>query len=219
MRAIADLAERYAGGVADITVRQNVQLHWLTIKDIPDVLETLFETGLTSMATCGDVTRNVTGCPLAGLHAHETLDASPLVEEVTSLLVNNPDFYNLPRKFKISISGCPDWCSILTINDLAFTRPLREHQGKKEAGFSVRVGGGLSTEPHLAVRLNAFVPWKQVIPVCQAVAEIFREADALRENRERAPPEVPVSSARVDRGIVPAGTGAAARLHTRSRRC
>jgi sulfite reductase (ferredoxin) len=186
LRALAELSEKYAAGIADITVRQNIQLHWITIKDLPQVLETLFETGLTSMATCGDVTRNVTGCPLAGLHAHELCDASPLVEEVTRLLVNNPDFYNLPRKFKISISGCPDWCSYPEINDLAFTPATREHDGKKEAGFSIRVGGGLSTEPHMAVRLNAFVGWEQVIPVSKAVSEIFRDADALRENRERA---------------------------------
>ena len=186
LRAVAGLAEKYAGGIADITVRQNIQLHWITIKDLPQVLQTLFDTGLTSLATCGDVTRNITGCPLAGLHAHELCDVSPLVEEAVQLLVNNPDFYNLPRKYKISISGCPDWCSYPEINDLAFTPVLRERDGKSEVGFSIRVGGGLSTEPHLAVRLNAFIRWEQVIPVTKAVSELFREADVLRENRERA---------------------------------
>ncbi len=186
LRAIAGLADNYAGGIADITVRQNIQLHWLTIKDLPNVLQTLFDTGLTSMATCGDVTRTITGCPLAGLHAHELCDASPLVEEVTQHLVNNPEFYNLPRKYKISISGCPDWCSYPEINDLAFTPAVRERDGKTEAGFSVRVGGGLSTDPHLAVRLNAFVRWDQVVPVTHAISQLFREADVLRENRERA---------------------------------
>jgi len=186
LRAVAELTEKYAGGIADITVRQNIQLHWITIKDLPQVLETLFETGLTSMATCGDVTRNVTGCPLAGLDAHELCDASPLVEEAVQLLVNNPDFYNLPRKFKISISGCRDWCSYPEINDLAFTPAVRETDGRQEAGFSVRVGGGLSTEPHMAVRLDAFVRYGQVLAVTRAVSELFREADLLRENRERA---------------------------------
>jgi sulfite reductase (ferredoxin) len=186
LRGIAGLAEKYAGGVADITVRQNIQLHWITIKDLPEVLETLFKTGLTSMATCGDVTRNITGCPLAGLDAHELCDAAPLVDEVTSLLVNNPDFYNLPRKYKISISGCQDWCAYPEINDLAFTPVVREQAGKKEIGFSLRVGGGLSTDPHLAVRLNAFVPWNQVVPVSKAVSELFRDASVLRDNRERA---------------------------------
>jgi sulfite reductase (ferredoxin) len=186
LRAIAGLSEKYAGGIADITVRQNIQLHWITIRDLPEVLQTLFDTGLTSMATCGDVTRNVTGCPLAGLDANELCDASPLVEEVTNLLVDNPDFYNLPRKFKISISGCQDWCSYPEINDVAFTPATRELNGKREVGFSIRVGGGLSTEPHLAVRLNAFVRREQVVSVTKAVSELFRDADALRENRERA---------------------------------
>jgi len=186
LRAIAGLAEKYAGGIADITVRQNIQLHWITIKDLSEVLQTLFDTGLTSMATCGDVTRNITGCPLAGLDAHELCDASPLVDEVTQMLVDNPDFYNLPRKFKISISGCQDWCSYPEINDLAFTPVVRDIAGKREVGFSIRVGGGLSTEPHLAVRLNAFVRWEQVIPVAKAVSELFRDASVLRENRERA---------------------------------
>jgi sulfite reductase (ferredoxin) len=186
LRAISGLAEKYAGGIADITVRQNIQLHWITIKDLPEVLQTLFDTGLTSMATCGDVTRNITGCPLAGLDAHELCDASPLVDEVAQMLVDNPDFYNLPRKFKISISGCQDWCSYPEINDLAFTPAVREVAGKREVGFSIRVGGGLSTEPHLALRLNAFVRWEQVIPVTKAVSELFRDANVLRENRERA---------------------------------
>ncbi|HEY2498837.1 MAG TPA: nitrite/sulfite reductase [Candidatus Angelobacter sp.] len=186
LRAIAGLTEKYAGGIADITVRQNIQLHWITIKDLPDVLQVLFDTGLTSIATCGDVTRNITGCPLAGLDSHELCDASSLVDEVTQLLVDNPDFYNLPRKFKISISGCQDWCSYPEINDLAFTPVVREQGSKREVGFSVRVGGGLSTEPHLAVRLNAFVRWEQVIPVTKAVSELFRDANVLRENRERA---------------------------------
>jgi len=186
LRAIADLSEKYARGSADITVRQNIQLHWVTIEDLPAVLQGLFDVGLTSMSTCGDVTRNITGCPLAGLDAHELCDASPLVHQAEQLLMDNPEFYNLPRKYKISISGCRDWCAYPEINDLAFTPAVREANGKKEIGFSVRVGGGLSTEPHLAVRLNAFVRWEQVIPVAKAVTELFREADLLRENRERA---------------------------------
>jgi sulfite reductase (ferredoxin) len=180
--AIANLAERYARGVADITVRQNIQLHWIRIEDLPEIMDTLFRCGLTTMSTCGDVTRNITGCPLAGVNADELCDASPLIHQASDLLVGNPDFYNLPRKYKISISGCRDWCSYPEINDLAFTPAVRDG----EIGFSLRVGGGLSTEPHLAVRLNAFVRQQQVIPVLKAVSEIFREADPLRENRERA---------------------------------
>ncbi len=186
LRAIASLSERYARGSADLTVRQNIQLHWITIEGLANVLETLFDAGLTSRSTCGDVTRNITGCPLAGLDAHELCDASPLVLAADQLLAGARDFYNLPRKYKISISGCRDWCSYPEINDLAFTPVERETDGKREVGFSLRVGGGLSADPHLAVRLNAFVRWDQILPVTKAVSELFRDANGLRENRERA---------------------------------
>ncbi|HET6933632.1 MAG TPA: nitrite reductase, partial [Candidatus Angelobacter sp.] len=97
VRAIALAAERYAKGVADITVRQNVQLHWVRIEDIPDLLELLWRAGLTTMGACGDDTRNITGCPLAGVDANEIVDASPLVQELNRFFVGNADFYNLPR--------------------------------------------------------------------------------------------------------------------------
>jgi sulfite reductase (ferredoxin) len=186
LRTIADLSERYARGLADITVRQNIQLHWITIEDLPDVLQALFDAGLTSRSTCGDVTRNITGCPLAGLDAHELCDASSLVFQADQMLAGAEEFYNLPRKYKISISGCRDWCSYPEINDLAFSAAVRESNGQKEIGFSIRVGGGLSTDPHLAVRLDAFVRWEQVLPVAKVVSEIFRDSAGLRENRERA---------------------------------
>jgi sulfite reductase (ferredoxin) len=186
LRTVADLSEKYARGSADITVRQNIQLHWIRVEDLPDILEALFDARLTSMGTCGDVSRNLTGCPLAGLDANEVVDASPLLFEATQMLVGNPEFYNLPRKYKVSISGCRDWCCYPEINDLAFTPAVRELDGSRETGFSVRVGGGLSADPHLAVRLNAFVRWDQVLPVVRAVSEIFRDAGVLREHRERA---------------------------------
>jgi sulfite reductase (ferredoxin) len=185
-RAIADLAERHARGVADITVRQNVQLHWVTLESLPDVVASLRDAGLTTVGACGDVARNVTGCPLAGLDAHEFCDASPLALEIDRQLGGNPEFYNLPRKFKISVTGCRSWCNYPEINDIGFTPVTRRRTAGVETGFSVRVGGGLSTDPHLAVRLNAFVRWNQVAPVARGIAEVFREANVLRENRERA---------------------------------
>src|SRR6185437_15946511 len=94
--------------------------------------------------------------------------------------------YNLPRKFKITATGCRSWCSYPEINDVAFTAVERTRLNRKESGFSLRVGGGLSSDPHLGVRLNCFVPYEQAIAVARAVAEVFRGASALRENRERA---------------------------------
>jgi len=183
VRAIAHVAERYARGSADITVRQNIQLHWVTIEDLPEVLDTLWRVGLTTMGSCGDDVRNITGCPLAGVDDDEVYDASPLVADANQHFVGNPEFYNLPRKFKICITGCHVRCSYPEINDVGFTAVRRNGN---EIGFSLRVAGGLSTEPHLARQLDAFVLPNQVLPVLRAVASIFRDSDGLRENRERA---------------------------------
>ncbi|MGA7629468.1 MAG: nitrite/sulfite reductase [Terriglobales bacterium] len=186
LRAIAELTRRYAHGIADITVRQNIQLHWVTIEQLPDVLEALARVGLNTMSACGDVTRNVTGCPVAGVDADEICDASPLALEAARLLSGNSDFYNLPRKFKISIAGCRVWCPYPEINDIGLTATTRVLRGAPEVGFSLRVAGGLSTEPYLAARLNAFVRWNQVLPTIKGIAELFRDSDVLREHRERA---------------------------------
>ena len=186
LRAIADLTRRYANGIADLTVRQNIQLHWVTIESLPEVLDGLWQVGLNTTGACGDVTRNVTGCPVAGVDADEIVDASPLVLEASQLLAGNAEFYNLPRKFKMSITGCRAWCPYPEINDVGLTAQTRRANGKDEIGFSLRVAGGLSTEPYLAARLNAFVRWNQVLPVVKGIAELFRDSDVLREHRERA---------------------------------
>jgi len=185
-RMIADLSEQHGRGVADLTVRQNVQLHWVAIESLPDVLERLWSVGLTTTGACGDVARNITGCPLAGLDGHEIVDASPLALEIDRQLGGNSEFYNLPRKFKISITGCRSWCSYPEINDVGLTAITRQRGGRTEIGFSLRVAGGLSTDPHLGVRLNAFIQWDQVIPVVRGVAEIFRANEVLRQSREKA---------------------------------
>ncbi|HEY4909462.1 MAG TPA: precorrin-3B synthase, partial [Methylomirabilota bacterium] len=181
---IADLAERFARGVADITVRQNIQLHWVRIEDLPAIIQGLSEVGISTLGSCGDVTRNVTGCPVAGVDADEIADASPLVEATTAMLNGSPEFYNLPRKFKVSITGCRVWCSYPEINDVGLTALRHPYTGL--TGFSVRVGGGLSTDPHLSKRLDAFVPWQQAPAVVKGIGEIFRDSDVLRQSREKA---------------------------------
>jgi len=186
LRTIAELTQRHARGIADLTVRQNIQLHWVTIEALPEILEALWQCGLNTMGACGDVTRNITGCPVAGVDADEICDASPLALAATQMLVGNPDFYNLPRKFKISITGCRVWCAYPEINDIGLTAIPRTLNGQPETGFSLRVGGGLSAEPYLAARLDAFVRWNQVAPVIKGIAELFRESSQLREHRERA---------------------------------
>ena len=182
LRTIGELTLKYARNLADITVRQAIQLHWLTIESLPGIVEALDAVGLSPRGACGDVVRNVTGCPLAGVDADEAFDASPVALEASRLLSANPDFYNLPRKFKIGITGCPSWCNHPEINDVALT-PARS-AGRN--GFSLRVGGGLSREPHIAVKLDAFLLPEQTPRVIQAVAELFRDQQELRESRERA---------------------------------
>jgi sulfite reductase (ferredoxin) len=186
LRTISDITRRYANGIADLTVRQNIQLHWVTIETLPEVMEGLWQVGLNTMGACGDVTRNVTGCPVAGVDHDEIIDASPLVLEASKLLAGNAEFYNLPRKFKISVAGCRSWCSYPEINDIGLTAITRTVGGKPEVGFSMRVGGGLSTDPYLGARLNAFVRYEQVLPAIKGVAELFRDSEVLREHRERA---------------------------------
>lgn len=186
VRAIAEVSSKYARGLIDITVRQNIQLHWVRIEDLPALLEQLWRAGLTTMGSCGDDTRNITGCPLAGVAADEVFDPSSLALELNRYFVGNAEFYNLPRKLKISLTGCQAWCSYPEINDVGLTGLLRRRNGYDERGFSLRVGGGLSTQPHLGLRLNAFVGWNQVVPVVKAVAEIFHDSDILRQSREQA---------------------------------
>ncbi len=186
LRTIAELTRQHARNLADITVRQNIQLHWLTIESLPEIVDALTTVGLSPKGACGDVSRNVTGCPLAGIAADEIVDASPLALELAGLLTANPEFYNLPRKYKVSITGCPSWCSYPEINDIGLTAVRRTLDGKVEAGYSIRVGGGLSNEPHLGVRLNVFLHPEQVAPVVRAVTELFRDQQMLRESRDRA---------------------------------
>jgi len=182
LRMIGELTRKHARNLADITVRQNIQLHWLTIESLPEVVDALSAVGLSPKGACGDVVRNVTGCPLAGVAADEIIDSSPLALEIAELLTANPDFYNLPRKFKISVTGCPSWCTHPEINDIGLTAV----RWGDEVGYSLRVGGGLSADPHLAVRLDAFILPHQAVAVIRAITEIFRDQQGLRESRDRA---------------------------------
>jgi sulfite reductase (ferredoxin) len=186
IEVIADIAAQHGRDLVDITVRQAIQLHWLTIEALPEIIERLDAAGLSPKGACGDVVRNVTGCPLAGLDADEVLDASPFALAAAGDLNGNADLYNLPRKFKVSITGCSVWCSYPEINDIGLTPAVRLNGNNREVGFSLRVGGGLSADPHLGVRLNAFVQQDQVAAVVRKITELFRDQQGLRESRDRA---------------------------------
>jgi sulfite reductase (ferredoxin) len=176
------VSKEYGRDLADITDRQNVQFHWITIEDIPAIWERLEEVGLSSQQACGDVPRNILGCPVAGLDASEVLDASAVLRATEEVATSREDLVNLPRKFKTSISACANQCTAHEVNDVAFVG-VRGPGGRP--GFDLWVGGGLSTNPMLGQRLGAFVPPEQVPEVWAGVAGLFRDY-GYRRLRSRA---------------------------------
>ncbi len=182
-RVIGSLSERFARGTADITVRQNIQFHWVPAEKLPEIFNELSSVGLTSMGACGDDTRNITTCPIGGLDPNPDNDFGDLVEEANRELNGNPVFFNLPRKFKITFCGCSSECTYPEINDVGIT-PVVHDDGRK--GFHIQVAGGLSTRPHFAVPLHVFLSRTQILPVLKGIAMLFRDREELRQKRERA---------------------------------
>ena len=172
LRVVGQIAVDFGRDVADVTDRQNVQFHWIRIEDVPEIWERLEAVGLGTTEACGDTPRVILGCPLAGVDADEVLDATPQVEAVAARFVGDPAFSNLPRKFKSSISGCGVHCGNHEINDIAFVGVQHPELG---AGYDLWVGGGLSTNPKLAVRLGTFVPPERVEEVWAGVCSVFRD--------------------------------------------
>jgi sulfite reductase (ferredoxin) len=183
LRVISDISVKYARGTADVTDRQNIQLHWIEIESVPAIWEALEAVGLSTTEACGDTPRVIMGCPLAGLDSDELTDATPEIDAVTDEYVGDPAFSNLPRKFKTSISGCAAQCTHHEINDVAFAAVRHPETG--EIGYDLWVGGGLSTNPMIAKRLGAFVRPRQVPEVWAAVASVFRDY-GYRRLRHRA---------------------------------
>ena len=183
LRVIGELTKKYARNLADITVRQCIQLHWLTIESLPEVVDALIAIGLSPIGACGDVVRNVTGCPLAGVAADELIDAVAAGRgDFASCSAAIRSFTICRANSKSASPAAPRGARTRR----STTSPLPQRNFNGQIGYSLRVGGGLSKEPHLAVRLNAFVLPEQAVRVARAVAEIFREQQGLRENRAQA---------------------------------
>jgi sulfite reductase (ferredoxin) len=172
LRVVGEIATEYGRDVADVTDRQNVQLHWIRIEDVPEIWRRLEEVGLHSTEACGDSPRVIIGCPLAGVDADEVLDASGVIAAVADRYLGDPAYSNLPRKFKTSISGCVTHCSNHEINDIALVGVVHPELGP---GYDLWVGGGLSTNPKLAVRLGVFVEPARVLEVWEGVISVFRD--------------------------------------------
>jgi sulfite reductase (ferredoxin) len=182
LRVIAYISRRYARGTADVTDRQNIQLHWIEIENVPDIWEALESVGLSTTEACGDTPRVILGCPLAGIDADEIIDGTAEIAAITSQYVGDAAFSNLPRKFKSAISGCAAQCAIHEINDVAFVGVVN---GQGETGYDLWVGGGLSTNPMIGKRLGAFVRPDQAVEVWAGVIGLFRDY-GYRRLRHRA---------------------------------
>lgn len=183
LRTIADLADEHGRGLADITVRQNFQLHWVRIESLPDILNNLHDVGLSTIEACGDCVRNIINCPVSGVDVNELYDTTALVQQVNDFFVNNRDFSNLPRKFKIAITGCAVRCVYPEINDIGLFAVRDDERGG--ISFRARIGGGLSTQPRFSKDLGILVAPDEVVDLCAAVAAVFRD-EGNRANRKKA---------------------------------
>ncbi|WFE26920.1 nitrite/sulfite reductase [Solwaraspora sp. WMMD791] len=180
LRTIADISQRYARDTADITDRQNIQLHWIRVEDMPAIWKALEDVGLQTTEACGDCPRIVLGSPVAGVAAAEKIDPTPAIDEIVRRYVGSKEFSNLPRKFKSSISWLAD--TPHEVNDISFLGVDHPDHGP---GFDLWVGGGLSTNPMIAQRLGVWVPLAEVADVWAGVVGIFRDY-GYRRLRHRA---------------------------------
>ncbi|GIF64502.1 ferredoxin--nitrite reductase [Asanoa ishikariensis] len=180
LRVIADISQEFGRDSADITDRQNIQLHWIRVEDVPEIWRRLEAVGLQTTEACGDCPRVVLGSPVAGVSADEVLDATPAVDAIVERFVGDREFSNLPRKFKSSVSWLADMP--YEINDISFIGVDHPDYGP---GFDLWVGGGLSTNPMLAKRLGVWVPLDEVPDVWVGVVSVFRDY-GYRRLRHRA---------------------------------
>ncbi len=184
MEALADLAEEYADGICHVTTRQDFQLHFVHLDDTPDLMRRLAAVGITTREACGNVVRNVTGCPLAGVCHTEAFDITPYAKALTTFLLGHPDAQDFGRKFKISFSGCSDQpCALARMHDIGLIAERRVIDEQPRNGFTFYVGGGLGAVPHEAKVFSEFLPAEELLPTTQAICRVFGR---LGEKRNRA---------------------------------
>jgi sulfite reductase beta subunit-like hemoprotein len=181
MEALAELADRYGRGIAHVTTRQDIQIHWVPIEGIIDLYERLLAVGITTRGACADSVRNVTACPYAGTAPSEPFDVAPYCLAIHEYFLFNPLNLTLPRKFKIAIEGCEHDCAQGPVNDIGAYAKLRD--GTR--GFSVHAGGGLGAQPFLAKPIREFVPAEDLLVWCEAIVRV-QHRFGERKNRSRA---------------------------------
>jgi sulfite reductase (ferredoxin) len=186
MEALAEVADEYSDGILHVTTRQDFQLHFVHIDDMPDLMRRLAAVGITTQEACGNTVRNVTACPLAGVCHDETFDVTPYARAMAYFLLGHDDTQDFGRKFKTAFSGCEQHaCALVNMHDLGLLARTQEVNGEIVRGFAVFVGGGLGTIPHQAKLLSAFVTEDEILPLAQAIARVFARLGE-KKNRNRA---------------------------------
>lgn len=185
MNCLNDIADRYGRGVAHLTTRQDVQIHWVPLGEVGNMYDRLHDVGITTRGACADSVRNVTACPHTGLLANEPFDVGPYAQLINDYFLFNPLNLTLPRKFKISFSNCERDCAQGPINDIGFYAHVRTEGGTRREGFAVAVAGGLGSQPFLATRLRDFVPVEDMLIVAEGIVRL-QHRSGERKNRSRA---------------------------------
>ncbi|MFZ0962314.1 MAG: nitrite/sulfite reductase [Terriglobia bacterium] len=186
LETLAELAEEYSDGIAHVTTRQDVQLHYVHIDDTPTIMRRLAAARITTREACGNSVRNVTACPFAGICRDEAFDVTPYARALSRFLLGHPDGQSFGRKFKPSFSGCVQHaCGLANMHDLGLVGITRMENGKEVRGFAVYVGGGLGTVPYQAKLFDAFLPPRELLPIAQAIARVFARLGE-KKNRNRA---------------------------------
>jgi len=184
LETLAALSEEYADGVAHVTTRQDFQFHFVHIDDTPDLMRRLAAVGITTQEACGNVVRNVTACPLAGICREETFDTTPYARACSKFLMGHPDTQDFGRKVKVAFSGCEqNPCGLVTMHDMGAVAKTRMVDGKEQRGFAFYVGGGLGSVPYKAKLFDEFLPEAELLPTMQAISRVFAR---LGEKRNRA---------------------------------
>ncbi|HEX3806552.1 MAG TPA: nitrite/sulfite reductase [Gaiellaceae bacterium] len=182
LRAVGEISNVHGRGSGELTTRQNIQLHYLELGALPDVFDRLHAAGLTSAGACGDTVRNITGCPVAGLAHDELFDPTPVLEQAAERFYGNPDYSDLPRKHKISITACADSCAAPEINCVGLVGAIKDGRN----GFGVVVGGGLSSVPRIARDLGVWVSTDEAVEVLAAILDEWRDDLKYRVSRVKA---------------------------------
>jgi sulfite reductase beta subunit-like hemoprotein len=185
MHCLSDVADRFGRGVAHVTTRQDIQIHWVPLEEVANIYDQLHAVGITTRGACADSVRNVTACPHSGLLAVEPFDVGPYAELINDYFLFNPLNLTLPRKFKIAISNCPRDCAQGAINDIGLYAHVRQDGGRPQPGFAVHVAGGLGAQAFLAKRIRDFVPADDILILCEAVVRLQHRLGE-RKNRSRA---------------------------------